>query len=110
MVDEDVRAEFLADRGIWRPKQEDGGMNDETRVILASIRAEIDRWKGRKLKFEGEEKQAEAKAIMSDVNNLLAPLVFRPPAVKANGYEAAKRDAECITGRAWEAARSAPRL
>ena len=66
-------------------------MNDETRVILASIRAEIDRWKGRKLKFEGEEKQAEAKAIMSDVNNLLAPLLFRPSAVKANGYEAAKR-------------------
>ena len=85
-------------------------MEDETGVILASIRAEFEKWKGRKLKWEGEQHQAAAKALMSDVNNLLAPLVFRPAVVKANGYEAAKRDAECITGRAWEAARSAPRL
>ena len=66
-------------------------MEDETGVILASIRAEIDKWKGRKLKWEGEQHQAAAKALMSDVNNLLAPLVCRPAVVKANGYEAAKR-------------------
>jgi hypothetical protein len=63
-------------------------MDDETRVILASIRAEIDKWKGRKFKFEGEEHQAAAKALMSDVNNLLAQLVVRPSVT--NGYEAAK--------------------
>jgi len=66
-------------------------MEDETGVILASIRAEFEKWKGRKLKWEGEQHQAAAKALMSDVNNLLAPLVFRPAVVKANGYEAAKR-------------------
>ena len=66
-------------------------MEDETGVILASIRAEIDKWKGRKLKWEGEQHQAAAKALMSDVNNLLAPLVIRPSVVAANGYEAAKR-------------------
>ena len=65
-------------------------MDDETGVILASMRAEIEKWKGRKLKWEGEQHQAAAKALMSDVNNLLAPLVCRPAVVKANGYEAAK--------------------
>jgi hypothetical protein len=70
--------------------KEDGGMEDETGVILASIRSEFQKWKGRKLKFE-EQHQAAAKALMSDVNNLLAPLVIRPSVVAANGYEAAKR-------------------
>ena len=60
-------------------------MEDETGVILASMRAEIEKWKGRQFKWEGEQHQAAAKALIGDVNNLLAPLVFRPSVVVTSG-------------------------